>query len=102
MSISRLPQALYLIFSIAAGIAGPAHAQITDGIIKIGVITDMNGPLSSATGRGSVEAARMAAEEFGFSINGRRIEILSADHQNKPDIGASIVRRWFDVEHVNE
>jgi branched-chain amino acid transport system substrate-binding protein len=101
MSISRLPRALYLIFSIAAGIAGPAHAQIGSGAIKIGVITDMNGPLSSATGRGSVEAARMAAEEFGFSINGRPIEILSADHQNKPDIGASIVRQWFDVEHVN-
>jgi len=101
MSISRLPQALYLIFSIAAGMAGPAHAQISDGIIKVGVITDMNGPLSSATGRGSVEAARMAAEEFGFSINGRRIEILSADHQNKPDIGAAIVRQWFEVEHVD-
>jgi hypothetical protein len=70
MSISRLPQALYLIFSISAAIAGPARAQITDGVIKIGVITDMNGPLSSATGRGSVEAARMAAEEFGSSIHG--------------------------------
>src|ERR1700680_4491705 len=101
MSISRLPQALYLIFSIAAGMAGPAHAQISDGIIKVGVITDMNGPLASASGRGSLEAVRMAAEEFGFSINGRRIEILSADHQNKPDIGAAIVRRWFDVEHVD-
>ena len=101
MSISRLPQALYLIFSIAAGMAGPAHAQLSDDIIKIGVITDMSGPLSSATGRGSVEAARMAAEDFGFSVNGRRVEILAADHQNKPDIGASIVRQWFDVAHVN-
>src|SRR5580704_7728047 len=101
MSISRLPQAWYLIFSIAAGMAGPAHAQISDGSIKIGVITDLNGPLASATGRGSVEAARMAAEEFGNAINGQPIEILSADHQNKPDIGAAIVRRWFDVEHVN-
>jgi len=101
MSVSRLPQALYLIISIAAGMTGPAYAQISDDTIKVGVITDMNGPLSSATGRGSVEAARMAAEEFGFSIDGRRIEIISADHQNKPDIGASIVRQWFDVEHVN-
>jgi branched-chain amino acid transport system substrate-binding protein len=101
MSVSRLPQSLFLIFCIATGIAGPAHAQISDDVIKVGVITDMNGPLSSATGRGSVEAARMAAEEFGFAINGRRIEILMADHQNKPDIGASIVRQWFDVEHVD-
>jgi branched-chain amino acid transport system substrate-binding protein len=81
-------------------VVGPTSPQTSEGI-KVGVITDMNGPLSSATGRGSVEAARMAAEVFGFSINGRRIEILSADHQNKPDIGASIVRRWFDVEHVD-
>jgi branched-chain amino acid transport system substrate-binding protein len=97
----RLPFALCLVFCIATGIAGSAHPQTPEGVIKVGVITDMNGPLASATGRGSVEAARMAAEEFGFSINGRRIEILSADHQNKPDIGATIVRRWFDVEQVN-
>jgi branched-chain amino acid transport system substrate-binding protein len=101
MPILRLPLALCLIFSIAAGVAGPAHGQIPEAAIRIGVITDINGPLASATGRGSVEAARMAAEEFGSSINGRPIEILSADHQNKPDIGAAIVRRWFDVEHVN-
>src|SRR4029077_4440169 len=93
--------ALCLNFAVAAGVAGPAHSQTSEGAIKVGVVTDMNGPLASATGRGSLEAARMAAEEFGFSINGRRIEILSADHQNKPDIGAAIVRRWFDVEHVD-
>jgi branched-chain amino acid transport system substrate-binding protein len=101
MCIPRLPFALCLIFSIAAFAAGPAHSQTAEGAVKIGVITDMNGPLASATGRGSLEAARMAAEEFGYSINGRSIEILSADHQNKPDIGAAIVRRWFDVDHVN-
>src|ERR1700732_1742570 len=101
MSISRLPFAVVLIVSVAAGLAGPAFSQSPDGAIKVGVITDMTGPLASASGRGSLEAVRMAAEEFGFSINGRRIEILSADHQNKPDIGASIVRRWFDVGQVN-
>jgi branched-chain amino acid transport system substrate-binding protein len=92
---------LLLILFVAAGIAASAHGEVPDTVIKIGVITDMNGPLSSATGRGSVEAARLAAEEFGFSINGRRIEILAADHQNKPDIGSAIVRQWFDVEHVD-
>ncbi len=86
---------------LASCFAGPAWSQASDNPIKIGVITDMNGPLASASGRGSVEAARMAAEEFDFSINGRRIEILTADHQNKPDIGSAIVRRWFDVEHVD-
>jgi branched-chain amino acid transport system substrate-binding protein len=92
---------LCLNFAVAAGVAGPTHSQISEQPIKVGVITDMNGPLASATGRGSVEAARMAAEEFGFSISGRPVEILSADHQNKPDIGAAIVRRWFDVGNVN-
>jgi hypothetical protein len=88
MSILRLPLALCLNFAVAAGVADPADSQISEQPIKVGVITDMNGPLASATGRGSVEAARMAAEEFGFSISGRPVEILSADHQNKPDMGA--------------
>ena len=101
MFILRLPLALCLNFAIAVGVAGPADSQISEQPIKVGVITDMNGPLASATGRGSVEAARMAAEEFGFSVSGRPVEILSADHQNKPDIGAAIVRRWFDVEGIN-
>ena len=64
-------------------------------------MVDMNGPLSSASGPGSVQAARSAAEEFGWSINGKRIEIVSADHHNKADIGAGIARKWFDVEHVD-
>ncbi|WP_426435522.1 ABC transporter substrate-binding protein [Bradyrhizobium genosp. P] len=101
MPNSKALQTLCLILFIVAGIADSGHAQISDDVIKIGVITDMTGPLASATGSGSVEAARMAAEEFGFSINGRPIEIVSADHQNKPDIGSAIVRRWFDVEHVD-
>ena len=76
-------------------------AQISDDIIKIGVMADMNGPLSTAGGAGSVEAARMAAEEFGWSIAGKRINVISADHQNKPDIGAAIARQWFAVDHVD-
>jgi branched-chain amino acid transport system substrate-binding protein len=86
--------------AMAAGIAwsGPAHSGDT---IKIGVMVDMNGPLASASGGGSVEAARMAAEDFGWSIKGKRIEVISADHQNKPDLAASVARRWFDVEHVD-
>src|ERR1700722_12700246 len=78
-----------------------SRAQISNDIIKIGVMADMNGPLSTAGGRGSVEAARMAAEEFGGSIAGKHIEIVSADHQKKPDIGAAIARQWFNVEHVD-
>jgi branched-chain amino acid transport system substrate-binding protein len=95
----RLILGISLCLTILA--TAPCGAQPPERALKIGVITDMNGPLSSATGRGSVEAARMAAEEFGWSINGRSIEVVSADHQNKPDIGAAIARRWFDIEQVD-
>src|SRR3984893_10298956 len=84
--------------TFAAGLASSGKAQISDDVIKIGVMADMNGPLSTASGRGSLEAARMAAEEFGWSINGRRIEIISADHQNKPDIGSGLSRPMVHCE----
>lgn len=77
-----------------------AHAEIKGDAIRIGVLTDMNGVFATAMGTGSVEAAGMAAEEFGGKINGKPIEILQADHQNKPDIAASIARRWFEQEGV--
>ena len=77
-----------LIFAITN--VSSSTAQISYDTIKIGVMADMNGPLSTAGGRGSVEAARMAAEEFGGLIAGKHIEIVSADHQNKPDIGAAL------------
>jgi hypothetical protein len=73
-----------------------ARAEISGAKVKIGVLTDLSGPYEAGAGMGSVEAAKIAAEEFGYKINGVPIEIISADHQNKPDIGASIARRWFD------
>lgn len=80
--------------------AGSAHAQIKSDAIRIGVLTDMSGIFATAMGPGSVEAARMAADEFGGKINGKRIEILQADHQNKPDVASAIARRWFEHEGV--
>ena len=79
----------------------PAWADISDGKIKIGVLTDLSGPYEQNSGNGSVEAAKMAAEEFGNVINGKPIEIIAADHQNKPDVGAAIAGRWFDVDQVD-
>jgi ABC-type branched-subunit amino acid transport system substrate-binding protein len=73
-----------------------AHAEIKGDAIRIGVLTDMNGTFATAMGPGSVEAARMAAEEFGGKVNGKSIEILQADHQNKPDIASSLARKWFN------
>ena len=78
-----------------------AHAEISGSKVKIGVLTDLSGPYEAGAGMGSVEAAKIAAEEFDYKINGVPIEIISADHQNKPDIGAGIARRWFDLEGVD-
>ncbi|MGJ4930711.1 ABC transporter substrate-binding protein [Bradyrhizobium sp. HKCCYLS2038] len=77
-----------------------AQAEIKEKAIRIGVLTDMTGIFATAMGPGSVEAARMAADEFGGKINGRPIEILQADHQNKPDIAVSLARRWFEQDGV--
>lgn len=82
-------------------IVSSAHADMSGGKVKIGVLTDLSGPYEQNSGAGSVEAAKMAAEEFGNKINGVPIEIVAADHQNKPDIGAGIARRWFDLDGVD-
>ncbi|MDR3466229.1 MAG: ABC transporter substrate-binding protein [Xanthobacteraceae bacterium] len=87
--------------ALAAVLTAPAsRAEIRSDAIRIGVLTDMNGMFATAMGPGSVEAARMAAEEFGGAINGKRIEILQADHQNKPDLAASLARQWFERDGV--
>ncbi len=74
---------------------------MSGGVVKIGVLTDLTGGYEQNSGNGSVEAARMAAEEFGNKVNGVPIEIIAGDHQNKPDLGAAIARRWFDLEGVD-
>ena len=68
--------------------------------LKIGVLTDMSGPIADMVGRGSVTAAELAVEDFGGSVLGRKIEVVSGAHQNKSDIAAGIARRWFDNEGV--
>ncbi|MGY3586963.1 branched-chain amino acid transport system substrate-binding protein [Bradyrhizobium sp. USDA 4341] len=78
-----------------------AHAAMSDNVIRIGVLNDRSGAYADLGGEGSVIAAKMAAEEFGNAIGGVPVEIVSADHQNKPDIGLGIVRRWFDTEKVD-
>ena len=78
-----------------------AHAEIANDKVKIGVLTDLSGIYEAGTGNGSVEAVKMAVEEFGGKINGKPIEILAGDHQNKPDVGASIANRWYDVDKVD-
>jgi branched-chain amino acid transport system substrate-binding protein len=88
---------------IAAGLVStsPALAQISDDVVKIGVLTDMNGPASTPTGQGSVTAAQMAVDDFGGTVLGKPILVIVGDHQDKPDVGAGIARRWYDTEQVD-
>jgi len=81
--------------------AGGAHAQISDGVVKIGVMNDQSGTYADLAGPGSVVAARMAVEDFGAAKKGIKVEIVVADHQNKPEVGSSIARQWFDVDKVD-
>ena len=89
--------------AIAAALlsSAPALAQISDDVVKIGVLTDMNGPASTPTGQGSVTAAQMAVDDFGGKVLGKPISVIVGDHQDKPDIGAGIARRWYDTEQVD-
>jgi branched-chain amino acid transport system substrate-binding protein len=77
-------------------LAAPASAQV-----KIGVLNDQSGLYADYGGKNSVEAARMAIEDFGGEVLGQKIEIITADHQNKPDLGVAIARRWYDAEGVD-
>src|SRR5215208_5018390 len=78
-----------------------AHAQISGDVVKIGVMNDMSGLYADISGSGSVEAAKMAIADFGGSVNGKKIEVIGADHQNKPDIGGAIARHWYDNDGVD-
>ncbi len=76
-------------------------AAISDDVVKIGVLTDMSGQFSHESGEGAVTAVKMAVEDFGGKVLGKPIEVIVADHQNKPDVASTIARKWFDVEHVD-
>ena len=81
--------------------AGSAHAQISDDVVRIGAMADLSGPYSGNGGPGSVLAARMAIEDFGGTVAGKKIELLSVDDQNKPDVGLNAARKWLDTDKVD-
>ncbi len=89
-----------LIASALALAAAGAQAQISDGIVKIGVLSDMSSLYSDIGGPGSVVAARMAVQDSA-AAKGLKVEIVSADHQNKPDVGSAVARNWYDTEKVD-
>ena len=81
-------------------LAGTVHAQTLPDTIKIGVLADMSSLYADLGGPGSVVAAQMAVDDFGGTVLGKKIEVVSADHQNKPDVASSIARQWFDEQGV--
>ena len=82
-------------------LTGVAQAQISDDVVKIGVLTDMSSLYSDATGKGSLLAVQLAVQDYGGKVKGKPVEVISADHQNKPDVGSSIARNWYDTEKVD-
>lgn len=90
--------------AIAALWTGSAFSQtgkVSDDVVRIGVLTDMTGIYSDLSGKGALEAVRMAVEDHGGKVLGKPVEVVNADHQNKPDIGSNIARQWFDTGGVD-
>jgi branched-chain amino acid transport system substrate-binding protein len=93
------------VWLLAAAVLSPLiacyNANASDGVVKIGILNDQSGVFSDSSGTGSTDAARMAAEDFGGKVAGMPIAIIAADHQNRPDLGAGIAKKWFDLEGVD-
>jgi len=96
----RLPSLFVgLALGASALLTSSAHAQNADAFV-VGILTDMNGPVAYVAGPKAVEAAKMAIEDFGGKVLGRKIELLVADHQNKTDVGSAVAREWYDTKNV--
>ncbi|ENR66108.1 ABC transporter substrate-binding protein [Brucella abortus] len=87
--------------ALLAATAFSSAAEISDGKVKIGILNDQSGVYADFGGKWSYEAAKMAAEDFGGTVLGAPIEIITADHQNKPDVASNIARQWYDTEQVD-
>jgi len=96
--VKRTILSLAVAAALGAGVAG---AQISDNVIKIGVLSDMSSLYADIGGPGSVVATKMAVEDSGIEKRGIKVEVVSADHLNKPDVGSSIARQWYDTDKVD-
>jgi branched-chain amino acid transport system substrate-binding protein len=90
-----------MVVSVAAALSAGAQAQVSGGVVKIGVLNDQSGTYADLAGPGSVVAARMAIEDFGAAKKGMKVEVVVADHLNKPDVGSNIARQWYDRDGVD-
>ncbi len=93
-------RALYAAFAMLLA-AAPAGAQVSDDVVKIGIITDLSGIYSANTGIGTVEATKMAVEDFGGTVLGKKIEVIAGDHQQKADVSSALARKWIDEDKVD-
>jgi branched-chain amino acid transport system substrate-binding protein len=94
--------AAMLAFSLAASLCATSAARAQDDdVTKIGVLNDMSGLYADIGGAGSVAAAKLAVEDFNPAAHGMKVEVVSGDHQNKPDVGANLARQWYDADHVD-
>ncbi|GLR85760.1 ABC transporter substrate-binding protein [Bradyrhizobium iriomotense] len=96
-----MKSALLAAAAVSVLLAAPAFAENANQGVKIGILNDQSGVYADYGGKWSVEAAKMAIEDFGGEVLGHKIELVTADHQNKPDLATSIARRWYDVENVD-
>jgi branched-chain amino acid transport system substrate-binding protein len=99
-TMKRFPSTLAT-FAALTLLAGAVQAQVSDNVVKIGVMADQTGPYSGNGGPGSTVAVRMAVEDFGGKVNGAPIEVVVADDQNKPDVGTNIARQWIENDKVD-
>ena len=99
--MSTFKRGLVSLAVAAALAAGAAHAQISDNVVRIGVMNDQAGTYADLAGPGSVVAAKMAIDDFKAAAKGMKVEVLVGDHQNKADVGSNIARQWYDVDKVD-
>ena len=99
--MKRVASSLMMAALLSLPAAGRAAGKVSDGVVKIGVLTDMTGFYSDLSGPGSVLAVKMAVHDFGGKVLGKPIEVIAADHQNKADIASTIARKWFDEDKVD-
>lgn len=97
----RLAAVALSVLALAPGAASARARGISDDVVRIGLLLDMSGPYSDYSGAGAAEAARMAVEELGGRVLGKPIEVLAADHLNKPDVSSARAREWFDTQGVD-
>ncbi|BFO53385.1 ABC transporter substrate-binding protein [Acidovorax sacchari] len=95
------PRSRLALAALSLAFGAAAHAQISDDVVRIGVMADQTGPYSGNGGPGSTLAVRMAVEDFGSTVLGKPVEVVVADDQNKPDVGLNIARKWLDTEKVD-